>query len=60
MSENLKNFSPYFLNQDTSLNISPTYFKFGTPINSTHMEGTVSQIFYIGLSFHFMNSRKII
>ena len=39
--------------------MSPTYLKFGMPIECTYMEGTVSQIFDIGLSFHFMKSRKI-
>ena len=29
-------------------------------IDNIHMEGTVSQIFYIGPRLHFMKSRKII
>ena len=30
------------------------------PLENIWMEGTVSQIFYLGLSFNFMKSRKII
>ena len=32
---------------------------FGTLIVDGHLEGTVSQIFYLGPSFHFMKSRKL-
>ena len=34
--------------------------KLDMPLDSTHMEGTVSQILYLGLSSHFRKSRKMI
>ena len=52
------NFSTFFLNQDISLNIVLNRLKFGLPVDETHSEGTVSQIFYLGLSFHLVKSRK--
>ena len=34
--------------------------KFHIHVENINLEGTVSQIFYIGPSFYFMRSRKII
>ena len=42
-----------FLNQDISINISLKQLKFDMPINNTCMQGTVSQIPYLGLGFCF-------
>ena len=42
----------YFLNMDISANIIVTEIKFSTEINNIHTQGTVSQIFYLGLSFY--------
>ena len=52
--ENL-NFDNIFLNVHFSITIAHTNFKFC--LLSTHIrsEGTVSQIFYLGLSFYFMS-----
>ena len=44
----------YFLNKDISLNIRVRELRFGTYLNNIHMEGTVSPIFYLGLSFYFI------
>ena len=33
--------------------------KFGILAVGGHLEGTVSQIFYLGLSLYFMDSRKL-
>ena len=44
----------YFLNIDISFNIQVTEMKFCTGVNNIHIEGTVSQIFDIGLSFYFI------
>ena len=34
------------------------FIKFGTLLVGCHLEGTMSQIFYLGPSFYFMKSRK--
>ena len=34
--------------------------RFQIYVENIHLEGTVSQMFFIGLSFYFMKSRKII
>ena len=44
----------YFLNKDVSLNILLRVLKIYIIILDTIMEGTLSQIFYLGPSFHFM------
>ena len=44
----------YFLNMDISFNIQVTEMKLCTGVKNIHMEGTVSQIFDIGLSFDFI------
>ena len=48
----------YFLNIDISFNIPSKLMKFEIHVLEGHSEGTVSQIFDLGLSFYFMQSRK--
>ena len=48
----------YFLNKDISFNIPQQVLKFDIHVIQGHTEGTVSQIFDIGLSFYFMKFRK--
>ena len=43
-----------FLDGKFSITIACTQSKFDVVILSTYMEGTVSQILYLGLSFYFM------
>ena len=47
-------FYNYFLNLNISITMAYTQFKFCFLILHTHSEGTVSQIFHLGLSSHFM------
>ena len=42
-----------------SLNIVPTFTKFSTFIENILMQGTVSQNFYLGLSFNFMTKKRV-
>ena len=42
----------YFLNCDISLILEITVITFYTDVKNIHMEGTVSQMFYLGLSFY--------
>ena len=51
-------FSWYFFNGDISLNIVFPYMKFYILILHIVIEGTVSQIFDLGPSFYFIDSRK--
>ena len=53
----LKNrmFDKIFLNVQFSITIAYKYFKFCLLSPHTHSEGTVSQIFDLGLSFYFMS-----
>ena len=44
----------YFLNMDISPDIIVTDITFSEEINKIHMEGTVSQIFYLGPSSDFI------
>ena len=44
-------FSLYFLNSDISLIVEITVIHFYTDVNIIHIEGTVSQIFYLRLVF---------
>ena len=44
----------YFLNKDFSLNIEVNVLKSFTDVKNILIEGSVSQIFYLGLSFCFM------
>ena len=43
----------YILNKDISFNIWVKILKSFTDVKHIHMEGSVSQIFYLGLSFSF-------
>ena len=43
---------------DTSLHREPKLLKFCLCVLCYHIEGTVSQILYLGLRFCFMKSRK--
>ena len=47
-----------FLNKDISITILDNAMKLCMALLHTHSEGSVSQIFYIGLSFYFMLFRK--
>ena len=47
-------FSIYFLNQDIFHKNAPRHLKFGVFKDKGHMEGTISQISYIGFSFYLM------
>ena len=49
------NFCNYFFNLNISKTMAYTEFKLCVLILHTHPEGTVSQILYLGLSFHFMS-----
>ena len=44
----------YFLNMDILLNNDLPEMKFCTDVENIHMEGTMSQIFYLGLSFNLI------
>ena len=46
------------LNKDISFNIPFKFMKFKIHVLEGHSEGTMSQIFDLGLSFYFMQSRK--
>ena len=52
-------FHQHFLNMDISLNRQQKLLKFCFCVPYYHIEGSVSQIFYLGLSFCFMKSRKL-
>ena len=52
-------FSNIFLNWIISVIYGSKFTKFGTHAVESHLEGTVSQIFYLGPSFNFMKSRKL-
>ena len=47
------------MNWDISFNNKVRSTTFLTPIDDTHMQGTVSQIVDVGLSFDFIKCRKI-
>ena len=49
-------FDNYFLNLNFSITVAYTKFKFRLLILHTYLEGTVSQIFVLGLSFYFMHN----
>ena len=53
-STNILIFSLHFFNVVISFNIEYRKLKFSMIILEMMMEGTMSQIFYLGLSFHFM------
>ena len=46
----------YLFNKDISFYIPCTFLKFGIHILKCQLEGRVSQISYLGPSFHFMQS----
>ena len=47
-------FNNYFSNLNISITMAYTVFKFSFLILNTYSEGTMSQIFHLGLSSHFM------
>ena len=53
------NFQQIFLNWIILIIIEANMITFGGLIGGTHVEGTVSQIFYLSSSFHFMKCRKL-
>ena len=53
------NFQYIFLNLIILVIHGSKITKFGTHVVEDHLEGTVSQIFDVGLSFHFMQSRRL-
>ena len=54
MGNKKKKFHFYFFNKGISLNIKVKILKLSTDVMNIHMEGSVSQIFYLGLSFCFI------
>ena len=44
----------YFLNMDILLNNELPVMIFFTDVKNIHMEGIMSQIFYLGVSFNFI------
>ena len=48
----------YFLNKDISFNIPCTFLKFGIHTLECQLAGSMSQIFYLGPSFHLSNLKK--
>ena len=53
------NFQYIFLNLIISVIHGAKITKLGTHVVEDYSEGTMSQIFYLGLSFYFMQSRKL-
>ena len=49
-----KIFTSIFLNADISVNIQSNVFRFSLVVLNSIMEGTVSQIFYLGPRSNFM------
>ena len=49
----------YFLNKDISVTIYNTSLEFKICIHEIIMEGSMSQIFDLGLSFYSIKSRKM-
>ena len=54
MSTQISIFPLIFFNVDSSFNIENRLFKFSVDVLGIIMEGTVSQIIYLGPSFCFM------
>ena len=52
-------FRKYFFNIDISLSTKEPDLKFEICIHQIYMQGSVSQIFHLGPSFFFMDSRKL-
>ena len=55
----MQSFHLYFFNMDISLIMTVTCMTICIHIAKTHMEGSLSQIFYLGFSFHFMECRRL-
>ena len=53
------NFQCIFFNWNISVIYGAKFTRFGTLLVECHSEGTLSQIFYLGLRFDFMKSRKL-
>ena len=53
------NFQFFFFNLIFSLIYGANFTRFGRHVAKDHSEGTVSQIFDLGHSSHFMKSRKL-
>ena len=53
------NFHYILLNLNISVNYGGKLMKVAGHVVKVHLEGTVSQIFYLGPSFYFMKSRKL-
>ena len=51
-------FTTHFLNVNISVTIKDNHLRFSVLILTILREGTVSQIFYIWLSFYFKHCRK--
>ena len=49
----------YFLNMDISLNIYTLAITFYTGVFDIPLEGSVSQIFYLGPGFYFMTKKRV-
>ena len=52
-------FHVYFLNMDISLNIYTLVITFYTGVLNIPLEGTMSQISYLGPSFYFMIKKRV-
>ena len=64
VSYKIKVYTPWeiektFLNCFFTVILRPNYTQLCTHVVEGHLEGNVSQIFYLGLSFYFMKSRKL-
>ena len=45
----------FFLNDDISISVLDMVLNFRMPVLHIHLEGSLSQIFYLGPSFYFMS-----
>ena len=54
------NFQNIFLNLNIPVNNRWKIMKICRLVVESHLEGTMSQIFYLGSSFYFMKCRKLI
>ena len=52
-------FKQIFLNWNISIINGARFIKCGTLVVGDHLEGAVSQIFYLGPRFYVMKSRKL-
>ena len=58
IKDKIQCFHIIFLNKDISITIKDNAMKFCKALLHTHSKGSVSQVFYLGLSFYFMLFRK--